>query len=487
MQNIPAGQLSDFRKSFDREKSLPCLKINCNRLILFMKFYPVAEKDIIWFGEVIEALAAVKRPKEIKLTEESLLSPDKALDGLKEEYERILSVNRDKWRFTMANGDYSLCPSYSRIIPIPESITDTVLLHASRYRVQNRFPLLANIFGGNALIRSGQPLAGISQKRCIQDEKLIEAIKQSSSSSSSGDGDGDKRIVIVDARPSTSAIANTLIGAGIERLECYEGSERVYLNLENIHTIRESHDRLSHQIKGSNGQKALWIEIEEGCAWLDHLRGILEGVGKIVESLKSSHVLVHCSDGWDRTSQLISLTQLCLFPEFRTRNGFKSLIKKDWLSAGHCFSDRNNHHFRIALASRLTSAAVTKNPWNSFKSFLEIDPNTNSANSSGDPFTSEHECPIFLQFIEATIQLCRQFPLNFMELTDEFLLEIVDEAYSGTVESEFFGNCEAERIRVKSIQYEHWSDQDHSDSTIIPFTERSKMILWPAYYKRFYQ
>ena len=74
-----------------------------------------------------------------------------------------------------------------------------------------------------------------------------------------------------------------------------------------------------------------------------------------------------------------------------------------------------------------------------------------------------------------------------MELTDEFLLEIVDEAYSGTVESEFFGNCEAERIRVKSIQYEHWSDQDHSDSTIIPFTERSKMILWPAYYKRFYQ
>ena len=483
----------EFRKSFDREKALPCLKIHCNRLILFMKFYPVAEKDIIWFGEVIEALTVLRRPKEIKLRDETVMisNDHECLIELKEEYERILG--QGKWRYTTANYDYSLCPSYSKVLPIPESLNDTVLMHASRYRVQNRFPLIANIFEGNALIRSGQPLTGLTQKRCIQDEKLIEAIKQNT-------GHDNKKIMIVDARPSTSALANTLIGAGIERLECYEGSERVYLNLENIHTIRESHDRLSQQLKGSNGQRTLWIEIEEGCAWLDHLRGILDGIGKIVESLKSAHVLVHCSDGWDRTSQLISLTQLCLFPEYRTKQGFKKLIKKDWLSTGHRFSDRNNHHVRVALTSRLASAAVTKNPWNSIKTFLEIDstnptnPN-NSSSTNNDPFTSEHECPIFLQFIEAMVQLCRQFPLHFMELTDDFLLKIVDEAYTGDVESEFFGNCEAERIRLDhklKESAESLQDQDvihnsiEEDSIIIPFAERSKMILWPAYYKRFY-
>ena len=34
-------------------------------------------------------------------------------------------------------------------------------------------------------------------------------------------------------------------------------------------------------------------------------------------------VLVHCSDGWDRTSQLTSLSQLMMDPYYRTVEGFK--------------------------------------------------------------------------------------------------------------------------------------------------------------------
>lgn len=50
--------------------------------------------------------------------------------------------------------------------------------------------------------------------------------------------------------------------------------------------------------------------------------------------------LVHCSDGWDRTSQLCALAQLQLDPFYRTFEGFKVLIQKDWLGFGHMFRDR---------------------------------------------------------------------------------------------------------------------------------------------------
>lgn len=34
--------------------------------------------------------------------------------------------------------------------------------------------------------------------------------------------------------------------------------------------------------------------------------------------MKGVNVIVHCSDGWDRTSQLSALTQLLLDPYYRT-------------------------------------------------------------------------------------------------------------------------------------------------------------------------
>mmetsp|Transcript_9727 Transcript_9727/g.19818 ORF Transcript_9727/g.19818 Transcript_9727/m.19818 type:complete len:86 (+) Transcript_9727:713-970(+) len=45
-------------------------------------------------------------------------------------------------------------------------------------------------------------------------------------------------------------------------------------------------------------------------------------------------VLLHCSHGWDRTSQVAALSQLLLDPHYRMREGFSTLVEKDSLSFG---------------------------------------------------------------------------------------------------------------------------------------------------------
>jgi hypothetical protein len=61
-----------------------------------------------------------------------------------------------------------------------------------------------------------------------------------------------------------------------------------------------------------------------------------------IRLLKSS-VLVHCSDGWDRTAQMCLLTQLILDPHYRTLQGFCLLVEKEFCTFGFKFQDRCGH------------------------------------------------------------------------------------------------------------------------------------------------
>lgn len=82
-----------------------------------------------------------------------------------------------------------------------------------------------------------------------------------------------------------------------------------------------------------------WLSGIESTCWLKHIKTILSGAIRIVDKVESQNtsVLVHCSDGWDRTPQLTALAMLMLDPYYRTIKGFEVLIEKEWLSFGHKF------------------------------------------------------------------------------------------------------------------------------------------------------
>ena len=79
-------------------------------------------------------------------------------------------------------------------------------------------------------------------------------------------------------------------------------------------------------------------------------------------------VLAHCSDGWDRTSQMSALAMLCMDPHYRTFAGFAQLIEKEWLCSGHKFRDRTwgakqGEHSPIFLQVRLCTGNAA---WHGF-------------------------------------------------------------------------------------------------------------------------
>lgn len=66
----------------------------------------------------------------------------------------------------------------------------------------------------------------------------------------------------------------------------------------------------------------------------------MHGAVRVVDKLENhkTSVLVHCSDGWDRTAQLTALAQFMLDGYYRTLEGFEALIEKEWCSFGHKFA-----------------------------------------------------------------------------------------------------------------------------------------------------
>ncbi|CDW86315.1 myotubularin-related protein 2 [Stylonychia lemnae] len=258
--------------------------------------------------------------------------------------------------------------------------------------------------------------------------------------------DATKKLQIFDARSYINALANRVNKGGFENVkDNYVNCDISFCDIDNIHGVRDAINKVYEMSLQpwifSNSSK--WLTQLDNSGWLQIMSKILISTNKVVEKIMidKQNVLVHCSDGWDRTAQLCSLSQILLDPFFRTLKGFQILIEKDWLSFGHMFQRRYGH--------------FNKN------------------------YKDEQRCPVFTQFLDAVYQLMHQFPTHF-QFNKKLLLFIITELYTckyGT----FLFNTQRERhkfkLREKTLSM--WTHVNHySEQFLNPFydSERQEQI-----------
>ncbi|GAA6071454.1 myotubularin-related protein 1b isoform X2, partial [Tachysurus ichikawai] len=248
------------------------------------------------------------------------------------EYKRQ-GLPNESWFISKINSNYELCETYPALLVLPSSINEDELRRVAVFRAKRRVPVLSWIHPESqaAIVRCGQPQVGPLDRRCKEDERCLQTILDANAQS--------HKLCIFDARQSSVAITNKAKDGGYENESFYPNVELNFLEIPNMHVIRESLRKLKEVVYPSFDEQR-WFSSVDATHWLEYLRLLLAGAVRIADRIESgkSSVVVHCSDGWDRTAQLTSLAMLMLDSYYRSLRGFQVLLEKEWLSLGHRFT-----------------------------------------------------------------------------------------------------------------------------------------------------
>ncbi|XP_048412321.1 myotubularin-related protein 3 isoform X8 [Stegostoma tigrinum] len=413
----------------------------------------------------------------------------------KNEVERMCFDMQNAWRITNINDKYKLCASYPQQLLVPAWLTDKELESVGNFRSWKRIPSVVYRHQGNGAViaRCSQPEVSWWGWRNSDDEHLIKsvakacAMDRSSTKHINGncirdypngsdlsDGEFDSsmtnsagvenlcspphKLLILDARSYAAAVANRAKGGGCECPEYYPNCEVVFMGMANIHSIRKSFQSLRF-LCTQMPDPANWLSALESTKWLQHLSMLLKAALLVINAVDRDQrpVLVHCSDGWDRTPQIVALSKLLLDPYYRTIEGFQVLVETEWLDFGHKFADRCGH-----------------------------------GENSDD---LNERCPVFLQWLDCVHQLQRQFPCSF-EFNEAFLAKLVQHTYSclfGT----FLCNSAKEReekhtqertcsvwslLRPANKSFKNLLYTSQSETVLHPVCHVRNLMLWSAVY-----
>ncbi|XP_065552692.1 myotubularin-related protein 7 isoform X3 [Lathamus discolor] len=332
------SQISSIEKQATTATGCPLL-IRCKNFQVIQLVIP-QERDC---HDVYISLIRLTRPVKYeelycfsfnpKLDKEEREQGWKLVD-LNEEYNRM-GIPNNYWQISDVNRDYGVCDSYPTEVYVPKSATAHIIVGSSKFRSRRRFPALSYYCKENnaSICRSSQPLSGFSA-RCLEDEQMLQAIRKANP--------GSDFIYVVDTRPKLNAMANRAAGKGYENEDNYSNIKFQFIGIENIHVMRNSLQKMLEvcELKSPSMSDFLWGL--ENSGWLKHIKAIMDAGIFIAKAVAEEgvSVLVHCSDGWDRTAQVCSVASLLLDPYYRTMKGFMVLIEKDWVSFGHKFNHR---------------------------------------------------------------------------------------------------------------------------------------------------
>jgi len=333
------------------------------------------------------------------------------------------------------------------------------------------------------LLRSAQPLTGLTGQRCLEDELLLQHACLAA---------GSDRLLIVDARPMANAIGQAAMGAGYENVEWYvsfskeklmaaAGSQATpstplppplrdaqisFCGVENIHRVRATHAQVEKLV-------SKLCEEEADMQWQGFA---VEMGGRVFQAQQASKTANGTAASAPESSGSgASPAPVSVAPPFVFPTPHPSAAS--WLSAlhgtGH-FTHLSNLlsgalHVVSCLCQGITVLTHCSDGWDrtaQLTGLVQIMLDGNYRTIEGfiglvekEFLSFGHRCmdrlghgsfsnecaPVMLQFLDCVYQLIVQFPTHF-QFSAHLLLWIHHQMYAGATGT-FFFNSEEERVR----------------------------------------